>query len=168
MTGILVAALVLAWAAIAMLALGYSSLTMQLRGLHSRGGAGVGDPHPELAAPGAGRRTLTLAVTDGCESCVEVFAAWVELSPALRAAGHRTVVLSLDGSTHWRVGPEEEFFLTDQLSSPFLLAYQPALLVLDETGALVSADPIGSAAGLHEAVSTMVDAYAPSGPSHDG
>jgi hypothetical protein len=155
MIGVLSAALILSWGAIALLAFGFANLTMQIRELQSRGGAAVGDPHPELAAPAPGRRTVVLGVADGCGTCTEVSAAWLDLTPALRADGHRTVLVSLDDSTHWQPG-DGEFLTGAQLSSPFLLAYQPALLLLDERGELLSAEPVGSAAGLASALTSSL------------
>lgn len=168
MNAVLIAALILSWGAIALLTLGFANLTMQIRELQSRGDGGPTprDAHPELAAPVAGVRTVTLGVAAGCDSCTEVYAAWVNLVPGLRAAGHRPVLLSLDGSEHWERGPDDEFLRGEQLSAPFLLAYQPALLILDEKGGLLSADPIGSAEGLHDTLRALIGTEVTVGAGH--
>ncbi|MEU7653989.1 hypothetical protein AB0C50_07610 [Micromonospora taraxaci] len=150
MTSILAAALVAAWAAIVLLFLGYSALLGQIRELKSGQPTGGGVSHPELAAPSAVSRTVALVVGSGCATCAEVLPAWLTLAPQLADAGHRPVLLSIDNSTGWAEHGAETFMLGSELSAPLLLAYQPALLLFDESGAIVSAEPVGSALGLQE------------------
>lgn len=151
MTAILSAGLVLAWIAIALLALGYAGLLAKLRDMQGQvAKPGAGQVNPELAASGPGRRTFVLALSSTCQTCEQVFARWPEQVTRLSAAGHRSVVVSMDGSRVWEERGAAHVIHAEELSSPFLIAYQPALLVFDERGALLSADPIGSAQSLHD------------------
>lgn len=147
MTAILAAGLVLSWVAIALLALGYAGLLGRLRDLQA-GRPGTQQVNPELAAPGPDRKTLVLALSSNCGTCESVFEPWQELAPKLSAAGHRTVLIAVDGSDKWAQRGAYGTLDAERLSSPLLIAYQPALLVFDDSGVLLSADPIGSAEGL--------------------
>ncbi|MGW0809228.1 hypothetical protein [Nonomuraea sp. NPDC002799] len=149
MTAILSAGLVLAWVAILLLALGYAGLLGKLRELQEGRGPGAGQLNPELAARGPGRRSLVLALTSTCSTCEQVFTDWAELAARLNVVGNRTMVVSMDDSPKWEERGATDVILARELSSPFLIAYQPALLVFDDQGALLSAEPIGSVEGLH-------------------
>ncbi|GAA2207168.1 hypothetical protein GCM10009850_026260 [Nonomuraea monospora] len=149
MIAILSAALVLAWVAIALLAFGYAGLLGKVRELQEGRGPGTSQVNPELAARGPGSRSLALALTSTCSTCEKVFAEWGALAARLNAAGDRTTVVSMDDSAKWQERGATDVVLASELSSPFLIAYQPALLVFDERGALLSAEPIGSVEGLH-------------------
>ncbi|GGK21297.1 hypothetical protein GCM10010124_12240 [Pilimelia terevasa] len=151
MTGVLTAALALSWVAIGLLAAGYAALTVQVRELRGPGGpAGLAGPARvhELAAPRA--RTVVLVVAQSCGTCRTVFPAWGNAARLLRARGLHTAVLSADGSAHWELDPEDRLVLQSQLSAPLLLAYQPALAVVDHHGAVRSTEPVGSVRRLEE------------------
>ncbi|MFE0426590.1 hypothetical protein ACFW15_30245, partial [Streptomyces sp. NPDC058953] len=74
---------------------------------------------------------------------------------ALTGAGHRTVLIDIDNSGRWNGPDAGEVLPGPGLSSPLLLAYQPALLVLDADGAMLSAEPVGSA----EALAALTEEY---------
>jgi len=156
-TTILVAALVLAWAAIVLLTLGYAGLVAQIRELQSRSVAQAPSVYPDLAAPSPDTRTVVLLLSTSCDTCAEVFHDWLELARQLTAAGHRAAVVSVDGSRVWAQRGATDVLLAADLSAPLLVAYQPAVLLFDHRGAVVSAEPIGSAAGLHDACAPLLD-----------
>lgn len=152
MNEVFVAALLLAWLVILLLVAGYASLAMQvreLRGSPDRRGPVIPDV-PELQAPSAARRSIVLVVARGCGACDEMFAEWPALAAAMRAVGHRTAVMSFDNSTDWAVAPGDDLVLHSQLRNPLLVAYQPALVVIDHQGAVRSATAVGSADRLAE------------------
>ncbi|MFI7124402.1 hypothetical protein ACIBQ1_01830 [Nonomuraea sp. NPDC050153] len=149
MTAILSAGLVLAWVAIGLLAFGYAGLLGKLREMQEQRRPGPSQVNPELAARDQGHRTLVLALSSTCSTCDLAFAEWPALAARLDAAGHRTLIASMDDSPKWAERGAANVILAGELSSPFLIVYQPALLVFDDRGALLSADPIGSAEGLH-------------------
>ncbi|MEU0685384.1 hypothetical protein [Streptomyces uncialis] len=147
MQSVLVVLLVLAWAAIAFLTFGYAALVGKVRALETRGSTSS-DPSrrwPDLAAPAAAKRTLALVVSSTCPTCEEAVAAWPAIRRALSGAGHRTLLIDIDNSGRWKDADAGEIRQGAELSSPLLLAYQPALLLLDADGALLSAEPVGSA-----------------------
>ncbi len=156
MTGILAAALAVAWLAIVLLGLGYASLVGQVRELQSRRAATEVQKYPDLAAPSAGTRSVVLALSRSCGTCETVFDAWLDLAARLSAAGHRPVLVSLDGDTEWRERGAPEVLTAEELSAPFLIAYQPALLIVDGAGTLVSAEPIGSVESLRAACESLI------------
>ncbi|MEU7614407.1 hypothetical protein [Micromonospora sp. NPDC049204] len=147
---VLSAAVVTAWLAIALLALGYGGLVVQIRELQSRGTHPSRTLYPELAAPERSLSTVALAVTKTCPTCAEAFEEWRGVARDLKGMGHRPVTISLDGSTDWLVPEGTELKTADELTSPFLLAYQPALLIIDSNGELLSAEPVGSAVALRK------------------
>jgi hypothetical protein len=151
MTGILAAALVVAWLAIALLGLGYAGLVGQVRELQARRAATEVQKYPDLAAPSAGTRSVVLALSRSCGTCEVVFDAWLDVAARLTAAGHRAVLVSLDGSAEWSDRGAPEVLTAEELSAPFLIAYQPALLIVDGAGTLLSAEPTGSAESLRKA-----------------
>jgi hypothetical protein len=155
MTGILAAALAVAWLAIVLLGLGYAGLVGQVRELQSRRAATDVQKYPDLAAPSAGTRSVVLALSRSCGTCETVFDAWLDLAARLTVAGHRPVLVSLDGDTQWRDRGAPEVLTAEELSAPFLIAYQPALLIVDGAGTLVSAEPIGSAESLRAACESL-------------
>jgi hypothetical protein len=156
MTGILAAALAVAWLAIVLLGLGYAGLVGQVRELRSRQAATAVQKYPDLAAPSAGTRSVVLALSRSCGTCEAVFDAWLDLAARLTVAGHRPVLVSLDGDTEWRDRGAPEVLTAEELSAPFLIAYQPALLIVDGAGSLVSAEPIGSAESLRAACESLI------------
>ncbi|MEW1550620.1 hypothetical protein [Streptomyces tsukubensis] len=154
MQSLLWALLILAWVAVVFLTFGYAGLVAKVRELEVNGG-GSGSPAndrsrqwPDLAAPDTAHRTLALVVSSTCPTCEEVAPAWSGLRGALTAAGHRTVLVDIDGSGTWDSIGAGEIVAGPGLSSPLLLAYQPALLVLDADGSLLTAEPVGSVASL--------------------
>jgi hypothetical protein len=171
MTGILAAALAVAWLAIVLLGLGYAGLVGQVRELQSRRAATDVQKYPDLAAPSAGTRSVVLALSRSCGTCETVLDAWLDLAARLTVAGHRPVLVSLDGDTQWLNLPgawtfgrrdandgergAPEVLTAEELSAPFLIAYQPALLIVDGAGTLVSAEPIGSAESLRAACESL-------------
>ena len=161
MQTILVAGLVTSWAAIALLLLGYGRLAANVRELQSRGMSAARTRYPMLAAPGPMHKTIVLALSGSCSTCDTVFPHWLTIAPELREAGHRTVALSLDNSPKWTDGGGgTESVTTDDLPAPFLLTYQPALVVIDHEGAVVSADPVGSVDTLRRLTLTRSEARA--------
>jgi len=158
MNGILVSAVVLAWVVILLLVLGYAGLLGQIQQLKSGQSSSTRTVIRELAAPGPGTRAIVLAVGQSCETCADVFARWPRVATDLASAGHRCVVVSLDGSRHWAATWSGEILRLDELSSPLLIAFQPALLMLDHDGRVLSADPVGSADGLVETARRLLPA----------
>ena len=159
MQTILVAGLVTAWAAIALLLLGYGRLAADVRELQSRGMTAARTRYPMLAAPGPLHKTVVLALSGSCSTCDTVFPHWLTIAPELREAGHRMVTLSLDNSPKW-TDDGVESVTADDLPAPFLLTYQPALVVIDHEGAVVSADPVGSVDTLRRLTLTRSEARA--------
>ncbi|QDY77270.1 hypothetical protein [Streptomyces qinzhouensis] len=154
MQPLLWALLVLAWTAIVFLTFGFAGLVTKVRALEANGGSGTAatnDPArrwPDLAAPDAGHRTLALVVSSTCPTCEEVAPAWSGLRRGLGGAGHRTVLIDIDGSGTWNNTGAGEILPGPGLSSPLLLAYQPALLVIDADGTMLAAEPVGSVESL--------------------
>ncbi|MEU3599996.1 hypothetical protein ABZ714_14930 [Streptomyces sp. NPDC006798] len=152
MQSLLWALLVLAWTAIAFLVFGYAGLVTKIRALEAGGGSAAPDERgsrwPDLAAPDAAHRTFALVLSSTCPTCEEVAPAWSGLRRELGGAGHRTVLIDIDNSGRWSGSGAGEILPGPGLSSPLLLAYQPALLVLDADGAMLSAEPVGSAESL--------------------
>ncbi|GII90936.1 hypothetical protein [Sinosporangium siamense] len=155
MTSVLIAAVVVSWAAIALLTFGYAGLVGQIRELQARGNTVRPKAYPDLAAPSAGVRTVALTLTTSCATCETVFDPWLEIERELAANGHRTLVISMDGSTTWTSRGARSVVLAEDLSAPLLLAYQPALVTFDHEGNLLAADPIGSVEGLRHHCSTL-------------
>jgi hypothetical protein len=145
MTQVLVAGLVVAWLAIALLALGYAGLVRKVGELQTRGATMTTQVYPDLAATAANRRTVALALSRSCPTCEVVFDAWLDIAARLMQEGHRAVVISMDGSPEWSTRGAPDVLRADELSAPLLIAYQPALILLDGGGAVVSAEPVGSA-----------------------
>ncbi len=159
MQTVLAAGLVTAWAAIALLLLGYGRLAADVRELQSRGMSATRTTYPMLAAPGPPHKTVLLALSGSCSTCDTVFPHWLDIATELREAGHRTVTLSLDSSPKWTEGGTESV-TADDLPAPFLLTYQPALVVFDHEGGVVSADPDGSVDTLRRLTLTRSEARA--------
>ena len=151
MTAVLAAAVIVSWAALIVLALGYAQIVGQLKELSSRGTTAGSAVFPDLAAPSAAVRTLALTLTTTCDTCSAAFEEWRTLAGRLTAAGHRTLVISVDNTDVWTARGGADVHLASGLSAPLLLAYQPALVEFAHTGALVAAEPLGSAAGLRDA-----------------
>ncbi|MBW6439191.1 hypothetical protein KZ829_36245 [Actinoplanes hulinensis] len=163
MNAVILAMLIMSWVAIALLVLGYAGLVAQIKDLQSRAvPAAPTTVFPELAATGPGAYTVALTLSSTCGTCDEAFEIWPQLASELVAGGHRPVLISIDNSPVWTERGAENLLLASDLSAPLLLSYQPALVRFDSTGALFSADPLGSAAGLREAVHELL---APSVPS---
>ncbi|MGW5675323.1 hypothetical protein ACWEV4_09580 [Streptomyces sp. NPDC003860] len=168
MLSVLTVLLVLAWAAIAFLTFGYAALVAKVRALESGGAAQAGSPSrrwPELAPAGTGGRTLALVVSSSCPTCEEVVPAWPAVSGPLSDAGHRPVLIDIDDSGRWHGAGAGEVVRGSELSAPLLLAYQPALLVLDGDGTLLSAEPIGSVDTLAAAAEAHTGAAQSTNPS---
>jgi hypothetical protein len=156
-TAVLAAAVAVSWIALILLGLGYAQLVAQIKELQSRGATERPSVFADLAAPSAGKRTVALAVTTTCDTCTVVFEEWLTVAPRLAAAGHRAVLISVDNTDIWSSRGAQNVVLAADLSAPLLLAYQPALVQFDDTGALLSADPLGSTAGLHDACASLFD-----------
>ncbi|HEX5740445.1 MAG TPA: hypothetical protein VFY17_02685 [Pilimelia sp.] len=151
MIGVIAAALVLSWAAIALLVAGYAALTVQIRDLRAALAApGAAQRLRELAAPRATTPTVVLVVSQSCATCRTVFPAWAGAARLLRARGLRTAVLSADGSAHWELDREDRLLVQSELATPLLLAYQPALAVVAPDGTVRSTEPVGSVRRLEE------------------
>ncbi|MEV0595954.1 hypothetical protein [Nonomuraea cavernae] len=150
MTGVLLSLLVTAWVAIALLAFGYAGLLGQIRQIKDQHVRSVTPQNtfPELAAPSATSRTIALALTTSCGTCETVFEPWLELEKQLVADGHRTALISMDGVDVWSERGAKEVVQAGELTSALLISFQPALLVFDAAGDLISADPVGSADAL--------------------
>lgn len=171
MLSVLTVLLVLAWAAIVFLTFGYAALVAKVRALETGAAGQAGSPArqwPELApssGAGAAGRTLALVVSSSCPTCEEVVPAWPEVGGALAATGHRPVLIDIDDSGRWHGAGAGEVVRGSELSAPLLLAYQPALLILDGDGTLLTAEPIGSVDTLAAAVEAHTGAAQSTTPS---
>jgi hypothetical protein len=148
---VLVASAIVAWVAIIVLTLGFARLLAEVRELQrqSSHAGDSGTTHPELAPDNDFTATVVLALSSTCETCTEVFDAWTDVTPSLTAAGFRPLILALDGVQRWK-GRGVAVQSVGDLMQPLLLAYQPALMVVNRDGAIVSAVPVGSKLALAE------------------
>lgn len=145
-------ALVLAWLAIAVLALAMAGLLRQLVLLRTAviapaaGGLGpvFGSPAPVL--PGidyTGRRTVLLFADDECESCRSIV-------DALDSTGRNTsnpavVVLFKAGAPAQPAAPERQFVHQRELFDRLGVNVTPFAVMVDGDARIVAAEPLGSA-----------------------
>ncbi|MFG1673134.1 hypothetical protein [Micromonospora sp. NPDC049282] len=161
MTSILAAAVAVSWVAIVLLFLGYTALLTQIKELRTVSSTDDNFTYPELAASTSTSRTVVLVVSATCATCEQVLPSWLAIAPRLTAAGHRTVLLSIDDSTVWTDRGAPSAMLGSELSAPLLLAYQPALLLIDASGRIESAEPVGSATRLEDMCASLLDLVSP-------
>ncbi len=158
MMAVLIASVATSWVVILFLTLGYARLVHDMRQLQSGQGTGdIGRRHVELAPAVEERTSVVLVLSSTCSTCEKVFAAWTDIAPALRSAGHRAVILGMDDSDRWGPRDGRTILAVLELEGPPLLAYQPALLVVNHNGNITSAAPLGSAEDLVERCAPLID-----------
>ncbi len=150
-------ALLLAWLAIAVLALAMAGLLRQVVILRTamlppaagRMGPAIGSPAPQL--PGIDyteKWTVLLFADEECESCRSILS-------AMGAAGESTsmaevVVLFKAGANGHRVDPERLFVNQGDLFDRLGVAVTPFAVLVDSDARIAAAEPLGSAAMLSE------------------
>ncbi len=160
---VLVAALVLAWVCLILLVLAMAGMLRQIRELQ----ADVAQLSPrgrrpvvgqQVAALAADTSTVLLVLTPGCGFCEVAYRMVAELAgahPSVRfeALSHR--------APDWPTRPELSVRVDERLFAELDVPWAPALLVVDPSGTVVSARPIGSEEALREQLAELLGTTEP-------
>lgn len=183
--------LMIAWIAIALLALACSGLLRQIRELRAMVTHGVGAPlavggggaptggapsnDPPRAVPPAlldnERPTVLLKVDSKCVDCHAAMAELERLAPEL-APRARLVVLADRPDKAWPTGGDIDVIIDDDLYRQLRTPWVPALVVADASGIVASSGPVRQPGVLTQAVhvglDTLSDPTALKHPEHTG
>ncbi|MEU1251053.1 hypothetical protein ACPXB5_13025 [Micromonospora arida] len=146
------AALVLTWVVLVLIALGLAGMMRQLRDVqaavhgHPSGRSGARLAPPTVRPREGAQFALILLVDDNCSACAEVapaFAASVRHLPA-----HiEPVMLGYDNSTRY-AGMDARFVADSTAYHHLDPGWRPALVLISAEGAVLLAEPVGSADAL--------------------
>lgn len=162
---VLVAALVLAWVCLILLVLAMAGMLRQIRELQ----ADVAELTPrgrrplvgtQLEALASGTRTVLLVLTPGCGFCEVAYRMVAEF--AATRPQHRVEVLS-HRAVDWFTDPSLPVRVDERLFAELDVPWAPAVLVVDASGTVVTARPIGSEEALREQLGELPDTAEPLG-----
>lgn len=147
-------ALLLAWIAILLLALGMSGLLSQIHALKLQDRWKPDPPIgllPGSAAPGGelgifeqGSRTLVLFADTDCQACSEVVPVFADLIDRTSHDLHGTIVSRAVLTRNGMIPPSLRAVQHPRLFDAFRITAVPTVVLIDEMGAVVRTEPVGS------------------------
>lgn len=155
---VLVAALVLAWICLILLVLAMAGMLRQIRELQ----ADVAELTPRGRRPVVGRQlealatdggTVLLVLTPGCGLCEVAYRMVAELAAAHRETHFEALSFR---DVDWSTDPPLPVQVDEALFAELDVPWAPALLVVDSSGTVVTARPIGSEEALREQLDELL------------